>query len=135
MLSEDWFHYRTATDAMSTPSRQSRVRTPAVQTTPSGSRGYPPAVDGTPLGSRGSFNIAYHFQILTTPSLPAEMMKFCGDFVIAISLIHSWCPTGGCSGPLRGISSWTTPCRGLQYTSWKTSVPSIKRDLKQSAQF
>lgn len=45
--------------------------------------------------------------------------------------MHSWCPTGGCSGPRRGRSSCTLPWRELQNTSCRTWVPSMRRDLRE----
>ena len=72
-----------------------------------------------------------HFHTLTTPSLELVMIKHCEVWHTLMSVIMSWCPAGGVSGPLLGTSSLVV-VRSLPYVSWITSVPSISRDLGEN---
>ena len=92
----------------------------------------------SPLRSHESINCStqrelciedIYFQTLIMPSRDEDTMKHCDVWKRLTSVMMSWWPAGGESGPRRGTSSLLGAC-GLLYVSWITSVPSTKRDLQ-----
>jgi hypothetical protein len=79
-----------------------------------------------------------HFQTLITPSLEPVTMKCWEAWHMVMSLIQSWCPEAGCSGPGRGtsasgpttLSSKERRVMCFEICSCTTLVPSTKRGLK-----
>ena len=71
-----------------------------------------------------------HFHTLMTPSRELVTTKHWAVWQMFTSVMISWWPAGGASGPRRGMSS-VAAGRGLPYVSCTTSVPSIRRDLHQ----